>query len=59
MSNELNQYSCHRIYMFKIQNDIPTFVYQDTPQGVYGFITLGVRKWIIGEKDIILKTIPV
>lgn len=50
MSNELNQYSCHRIYMIKIQKDIAKFVRLDSRLGVYAFSTGGVRKWIIGKK---------
>jgi hypothetical protein len=29
-----------------------TFVHADTRPGVYAFNTGGVRKWIIGEKDL-------
>jgi hypothetical protein len=54
MSNELNQYSCHRIYMINFQNDMTIFVLHDTMPGVYGFNTRGVRKWIIDEKGLIL-----
>jgi hypothetical protein len=54
MSNELNQYSCHRIYMFNFQNDMIIFVLHDTIPGVYDFNTRGVRKWIIDEKGLIL-----
>lgn len=54
MSNELNQYSCHPIYMFKIQKDITIFACHDILPGVYDFITGSVRKWIIAEKDLIL-----
>jgi hypothetical protein len=50
MSNELNQYSCHRIYVFKFQNDMTIFVLLNTIPGVYAFNTRGVRKWIINEK---------
>jgi len=54
MSNELNQYSCHRIYVFKFQNDMSIFVLHIIIPGVYAFNTRGVRKWIIGEKGLIL-----
>jgi hypothetical protein len=54
MSNELNQYSCHRTYMFKFQNDMTIFVGNDTVPGVYAFNTQGVRKWIINEKSLFL-----
>jgi hypothetical protein len=32
-----------------------TFVLHNTKPGVYAFNTRGVRKWIIGEKDLNLK----
>jgi hypothetical protein len=54
MSNELTQYSCHRIYVFKFQKDMTIFVLHHIPPGVYAFNTRGVRKWIIGEKSLIL-----
>jgi hypothetical protein len=54
MSNELNQYSCHRIYIFNLQNDMSIFVLHDTTPVVYAFNTRGVRKWIIDEKGLIL-----
>jgi len=54
MFNELNQYSCHRTYMFKFQNDMTILALHDTVPGVYAFNTRGVRKWIIDEKGLIL-----
>ena len=54
MSNELNQYSCHRIYMFNFQKDMIIFMLYETIPGVYAFNTRGVRKWIINEKGLLL-----
>jgi hypothetical protein len=54
MSTELNQYLCHLLQMYEIQDDITKFVPGRILMRVSGFITRSVRKWIIGKKDLLL-----
>jgi hypothetical protein len=54
MSTELNQYLCHLLQIYEIQEDITNFAPGRIPRRVSGFITRSVRKWIIGKKDLLL-----